>query len=105
MATISACTVSRCCHASVDAARSSGRDIGKLDALQPSETAHCRTTLPVFLRTNAIASLFTDERAYARVARRAVLAVSKRAPGLSALIKGAIRSQLTGSRALISIGR
>ena len=40
-----------------------------------------------------------------RVARRAVLAVSDRAPGLSALIKGAIRRQLTGNGAAIAMGR
>lgn len=90
---------------SLASARNSGRDIGELSVLQPYESAHRRTTLPVYLGTNAVVSLFTDERAYAKVARRAVLAVSERAPGLSALIKGAIRRQLTGNGAVIAMGR
>ena len=87
------------------AARCSGRDIGELSVLQPYESAHRRTTLPVYLGTNAVVSLFSDERPFAKVARRAVLAVSDRAPGLSALIKGAIRRQLTGNGAAIAMGR
>lgn len=90
---------------SLAAARNAGRDIGETSVLQSYETTHRRTTLPVYLGTNAIVSLFTDERAYAKVARRAVMAVSARAPGVSALIKGAIRRQLTGNGALTTIGR
>jgi ubiquinone biosynthesis UbiH/UbiF/VisC/COQ6 family hydroxylase len=82
-----------------------GRDLGELSVLQPYESTHRRTTLPVYLGTNAVVSLFTDESGYAKVARRAVLAVSERAPGLSALIKGAIRRQLTGNGAAIAAGR
>lgn len=65
-------------------------------ALAAYEAEHRRTTLPVYLGTNAIVSLFTDDRAPARLARQAVLAVSQSAPGLSTLIKGAITRQLTG---------
>ncbi|PXW91916.1 ubiquinone biosynthesis UbiH/UbiF/VisC/COQ6 family hydroxylase [Sphaerotilus hippei] len=82
------------------AARGAGRDIGAPDTLQPYEAAHRRTTLPVYLGTNAVVSLFTDERAPARLARKAVLAVAEHAPGLSRLIKGAINRQLTGGPGL-----
>lgn len=78
------------------AARSAGRDLGALAVLQPYERAHRQATLPVYLGTNAVVSLFTDERAPARLARRAVLALSQKAPGLSGLIKAAITRQLTG---------
>lgn len=78
------------------AARAAGRDLGALAVLEPYESEHRRTTLPVYLGTNAIVSLFTDERAPAKLARRAVLALAERAPGLSGLIKAGITRQLTG---------
>jgi len=77
-------------------AQAARQDIGQLSVLQPYETEHRRTTLPVYLGTNAVVSLFTDARAPAKWARRAVLAVAERAPGLSTLIKTAITRQLTG---------
>ncbi|OYU97822.1 MAG: monooxygenase [Burkholderiales bacterium PBB5] len=80
-------------------AHAARQDIGQLSVLQPYETEHRRTTLPVYLGTNAVVSLFTDERAPAKLARRAVLAVAERAPGVSALIKSAITRPLTGSPA------
>lgn len=75
------------------------QDIGQLSVLQPYEAEHRRNTLPVYLGTNAVVSLFTHESAPARLARRAVLAVAERAPGISALIKLAITRQLTGQAA------
>ena len=73
-----------------------GGDIGDLAALQGFEREHRRTTLPVWLGTHAIVTLFTDERRVPKLARRAVLAVAERAPGLSRLIKSRIEGQLTG---------
>ena len=73
-----------------------GGDIGELAALLPYEREHRRTTLPVWVGTNAIVTLFTDERQLPKLARRAVLAVADRAPGLSRLIKSGIERQLTG---------
>lgn len=70
--------------------------LASTQALQAYEREHRQTTLPVYLGTNAVVSLFTDDRRPARWARRAVLAVSEQAPGLSQLIKGAITRQLTG---------
>jgi hypothetical protein len=61
------------------AARAADRDIGALATLQPYESTHRRATLPVYLATNAIVSLFTDERRPAKLARRIVLAVAERA--------------------------
>jgi len=78
------------------AARQGGRDLGALPALQAYEREHRRTTLPVYLGTNAVVSLFTDDRAPARLARRAVLTVAEKAPAISGLIKAAITRQLTG---------
>ena len=78
-------------------AQAAQQDIGQLRVLQPYEAEHRRTTLPVYLGTNAVVSLFTDERGPAKLARRAVLAMAERAPGVSALIKSAITRQLTGN--------
>lgn len=77
-------------------ARDAGRDLGALPALQAYERAHRRTTLPVYLGTNAVVSLFTDERRLPRLARQAVLQAAERAPLLSTLVKSAITRQLTG---------
>lgn len=79
-------------------ARRAGRDLGDLATLQRYESEHRRVTLPIYLGTNAIVTLFTDERGPARLARKAVLALSEHAPGLSALIKYAVTRQLTGGR-------
>jgi len=78
------------------AARAAGRDIGALPALQAYEREHRRTTLPIYLGTNAVVSLFTDERALPRLARQAVLTMAERVPPFSHLIKGAITRQLSG---------
>ena len=77
-------------------ARQAGRDIGNLSVLQPYAVEHRRTTLPVYLGTNAVVTLFTDDRPPARLARRAVLTVAERAPAIGWLIKSAITRQLTG---------
>lgn len=78
------------------AARQAGRALGALATLRPFESEHRRHTLPVYLGTNAVVSLFTDERAPAKLARRAVLSMAERAPGLGTLIKSVITRQLTG---------
>jgi len=85
--------------AALQSAHRTGRDIGSLDRLLPYEREHRRITLPVYLGTNAIVSLFTDEHAPAKLARRAVLAIAERAPGLSGLIKSVITRQLMGGAA------
>ena len=78
-------------------ARGRGLDLGALPALQAYEREHRRTTLPVYLGTNAIVSLFTDERALPKLARQAVIQLSERMPLVSHLVKAAITQQLTGA--------
>ena len=91
--------------AELAAVQRQGGDIGALPALLRYEQAQRRNTLPVWLGTHAIVSLFTDDRRLPKLARRAVLAVAERAPGLSQLIKAGIERQLTGGRAGAGIGR
>ena len=78
------------------AARMAGQDVGAPAALQAFEREHRRTTLPIYLGTNAVVSLFTDDRAMPRMARQAVLAVAEHLPPFNGLIKSAITRQLTG---------
>ncbi|MEX8518241.1 MAG: 5-demethoxyubiquinol-8 5-hydroxylase UbiM [Leptothrix sp. (in: b-proteobacteria)] len=73
-------------------ARRRGQDIGTLSVLQAFESEHRRTTLPIYLGTNAIVGLFTDDRAPARLLRSAVLRVAEHLPPLKAVIT----RQLTG---------
>ena len=74
-------------------ARQAGLDLGALPALQTYEAEHRRNTLPIYLGTNGIVQLFTDDRAPARLLRGAVLRVAKRLPPL----RQAISRQLTGA--------
>ena len=80
----------------VGAARSAGRDIGAVEVLARYESEHRRTTLPVYLATNSLVSLFTDERALPKLARRAVLDIAERVPPVSRVVKALMKRQLTG---------
>jgi len=75
------------------AARRTGRDIGSLDVLLRYEAEHRRVTRPLYLGTNALVGLFTDDRAPARAARAAVIGVAERL----APLKAAITRRLTGT--------
>jgi ubiquinone biosynthesis UbiH/UbiF/VisC/COQ6 family hydroxylase len=75
------------------AARRRGEDAGSPRALQAYEQEHRRTTLPIYLGTNAVVRLFTDDRAPARLLRSAVVQVARRLPPLQALVT----RQLTGA--------
>jgi ubiquinone biosynthesis UbiH/UbiF/VisC/COQ6 family hydroxylase len=55
-----------------------GGDIGSPFLLRRYEFAHRRASLPLYLGTNAIVGLFTDESPPARLARSAVLGVARR---------------------------
>ncbi|WP_395701479.1 5-demethoxyubiquinol-8 5-hydroxylase UbiM [Aquabacterium sp.] len=79
-------------------ARVAGQDIGSLAALQPFERRHRMATLPIYLGTNAIVSLFTDERTLPRLVRRTVLSAAAQAPLLGGAIRGMITRQLMGQR-------
>lgn len=78
----------------LDKARRAGRDLGSLATLAPFELEHRRVTLPIYLGTNLVVGLFTDDRAPAKLVRQTVLAVSDHLPPL----KDAITRQLTGQR-------
>jgi ubiquinone biosynthesis UbiH/UbiF/VisC/COQ6 family hydroxylase len=75
------------------AARAAGKDHGSLAPLLAYERAHRRTTLPVYLGTNAIVRLFTDERPLAKAVRGTVLRAARQLPPL----RRAIARQLTGT--------
>jgi ubiquinone biosynthesis UbiH/UbiF/VisC/COQ6 family hydroxylase len=77
------------------AARSAGRDIGDDDVLSAYHAEHRRTTWPIYLGTNALVKLFTDDRLPVRALRGAVL----RAANLAAPLKAQITAQLTGTPA------
>ncbi|MCK6426426.1 MAG: 5-demethoxyubiquinol-8 5-hydroxylase UbiM [Burkholderiaceae bacterium] len=78
----------------LDQARRAGRDLGAMATLAPFELEHRRVTLPIYLGTNLVVGLFTDDRPPARLVRDAVLAASDHLPPL----KDAITRQLTGRR-------
>ncbi|MBL8327198.1 MAG: 5-demethoxyubiquinol-8 5-hydroxylase UbiM [Rubrivivax sp.] len=69
-----------------------GHDVGAVAPLQAYEREHRRTTWPIYVGTNALVRLFTDDRAPARLLRGAVLRVARQLPPLQA----AIARQLTG---------
>lgn len=79
------------------AARRRGRDPGALPALQAYERAHRRATLPLWLGTNALVSLFTDERRLPRLARRLAITAAQHTPGLNRLLKARIERQLSAA--------
>ena len=72
-----------------------GRDLGEEAPLRAYEREHRRVTLPIYLGTNAIVGLFTDDRGPARLLRSAVLRAAKGLPPLQSLIA----RQLTGAGA------
>jgi ubiquinone biosynthesis UbiH/UbiF/VisC/COQ6 family hydroxylase len=82
--------------AALVASRQAGRDLGDTAVLQRWASEHRRATLPIYLGTNAIVRLFTDDRTPARLARGAVLRL---ASGIGPL-KCAIARQLTGRSSL-----
>jgi len=61
-------------------ARQAGQDIGDESVLRRYERAHRRATLPLYLATNAVVRLYTDESAPGRLAREALLRLAHRLP-------------------------
>jgi ubiquinone biosynthesis UbiH/UbiF/VisC/COQ6 family hydroxylase len=68
-------------------------DPGSAAALAAYEGEHRRATLPIYLGTNAVVRLFTDDRAPARALRGAVLRVAD----ALAPVRHAVERQLTGT--------
>lgn len=71
---------------------SAGRDIGNPVGLSRYERKHRAATLPLFLSTNAIATLFTDDRAPARLVRKLALRVSNHLPLFKQQVAGRLLS-------------
>lgn len=64
----------------IRAAHQAGRDFCAPDLLARYERTHQRATTPLYVATNAIARLYTDERAPARLLRSAALQLAERFP-------------------------
>ncbi len=64
----------------LQAALAGRADLGERAALTRYERRHRMATMPLFLSTNLIATLFTDDRDPARLARKLALRVGKRLP-------------------------
>jgi ubiquinone biosynthesis UbiH/UbiF/VisC/COQ6 family hydroxylase len=79
----------------VRASQARGRDIADPGALLRFELRHRAATLPLFTATNAIAGLYTDDRAPARLLREGVL----RLGGALAPVRRLIAAQLMEARA------
>ena len=73
-------------------AKRNGGDLGGAAPLATYEREHQRATLPIYLGTNAIVQLFTDDRAPARLLRGTVLRMARHLTPLKAVIT----RQLTG---------
>lgn len=83
----------------VRAIQACGGDPGAAGALARYESEHRRATLPIYLGTNALVRLFTDDSMPARAVRSAVLRVANLLPP----VKAGITRQLTGSRLSLPI--
>ena len=81
------------------AAHASGGDIGARAPLVAFERAHRRATWPIYVGTNALVTLFSDESTPSKLARRAVLHVAGQLPIFSGLVKSLVTRQLTGDPA------
>jgi ubiquinone biosynthesis UbiH/UbiF/VisC/COQ6 family hydroxylase len=85
----------------LEAALDAGRDIGGRTALEAFERTHRRATWPIYMGTNALVSLFTDERSASKFARRAVLDMASHLPLFSDLVKFFVTGQLMGDKASV----
>ena len=87
-------------------AQHSGRAIADATLLRRYEQAHRRTTLPLYLATNAIARLYTDDSPPARLARGALLHLAHRIPPIgSALSRWLIREGASAAGTSASVSR
>jgi ubiquinone biosynthesis UbiH/UbiF/VisC/COQ6 family hydroxylase len=72
-------------------AQAAGRDIGAREVLDRYQNKHMRATRPMYLGTNGIVTLFTNDTFPARVLRKLVLHLGNELP----LVKQMITSKLT----------
>lgn len=72
-----------------------GLDIANASALSRYERAHRLATLPLFLSTNAVATLFTDDRAPAKLARKIALRISNHLPFFKQQVAGRLLAHRT----------
>jgi len=86
--------------AEVKRALARGLDPGGSAALSYYASAHRRATLPLYLATNAIARLYGDDRAAARLARAALISAGAMLPP----IRRAIVARLMDARPALSAG-
>lgn len=77
-----------CLVREIIAAVKSGQDIGNPIGLARYERTHRLATLPLFLSTNAVATLFTDDSAPAKLARKLALRVSNHLPFFKQQVAG-----------------
>ncbi len=68
-----------------------GGDIANAAGLARYERGHRRATLPLYVATNAIARLYSDERPLARVARGAGLRLMNATPGARRIVEASLR--------------
>ena len=66
-----------------ESTRRGGGDPGAQAVLRAFDAAHRHATRPLYLATNAIVRLYTDESLPARVARRTLLQIARRMPPVS----------------------
>lgn len=78
-------------------ASQAGQDIADPQLLRRYERAHRRATLPLYLATNAIVRLYTDESPPARLAREALLGLAHRLPPVGSVLS---RLLMQGERSL-----
>ncbi|MGC9162716.1 MAG: 5-demethoxyubiquinol-8 5-hydroxylase UbiM [Thiomonas sp.] len=83
------------------AAARAGTDIAAPERLQRFEAAHRRATRPLYLATQAIATLYTDDRRPARLVRRLVLDASSRFGPLRLAIATALSEEGLSLRAFL----
>ncbi len=83
------------------AATRAGTDIAAPERLQRFEAAHRRATRPLYLATQAIATLYTDDRGPARLVRRLVLDASSRIGPLRLAIATALSEEGLSLRGLL----
>lgn len=75
----------------IDRAAFARRDLGARETLAAYERGHMRAALPLYVATNAIVGLYTQERLPARLARRALIRLGDTIPPF----KRALASSLT----------